>query len=148
MEETTAHIFLRIVFLHVRTPMCCQFWRRRAPKNPKESSNEIFKIMDMEPTSIKQHEWDYANMVPISTTKHKMFFVVNFVFVENFWIICLGPKQSFFHKVFIQTDFYDCGILIFLEIWKYKTKKCGYRTLKTSANATKSFLKQTIGFFQ
>ena len=54
--------------------MCCQFGKRRAPKNPKESSNEISKIMDMKPRSIKKHEWNVANMVPISITKHNMFF--------------------------------------------------------------------------
>ena len=28
----------------------------------------------MKPISIKKHEWDFANMVPRSTTKHKMEF--------------------------------------------------------------------------
>ena len=46
-------------------PECCQFWKRRAPKNPEESFNEILKIMDMRAISIKKHEWIFANIVPI-----------------------------------------------------------------------------------
>ena len=32
----------------------------------------ISKTMDMGPVSIKKHEWFFANVVPISTTKHEM----------------------------------------------------------------------------
>ena len=57
--------------------------------------------MDMRPTSIKQHEWIFANMAPISITKHKMFFG-EFLNVANSGIIFLGPKQPSSHRAFIK----------------------------------------------
>ena len=57
----------------------CQFWKRRAQRNDEDPFNKIFKIMDMRPISIKKHEWNFANMVPRSTTKHKMTFF-NWIF--------------------------------------------------------------------
>ena len=50
-----------------------QIWKRRAPKNDEDRFNEISKIMDMGPISIKKHEWMFANMLPISNTEHKRF---------------------------------------------------------------------------
>ena len=44
----------------------CQFWRRRAPINSEDPSNEIFKIFNMRPISTWKHEWIFTNMVPIS----------------------------------------------------------------------------------
>lgn len=40
----------------------------------EESSNKILKRLDMKSISLKKHEWNLANMVPISTTAHKMTF--------------------------------------------------------------------------
>ena len=53
-------------------PTNCQFGKRRAPKHPEESYNEMLRIMNLRSISIKKHEWFFANMVPISTTKHKV----------------------------------------------------------------------------
>ena len=50
--------------------MFCQFWKRRAPKSPEVSFNEIFKILNMGPISIWKHERILTNMVPISISKH------------------------------------------------------------------------------
>ena len=53
-------------------PTICRFLKRRAPRNPEESFDEISKIMEMRPISIKKHEGIFANIGPISITKHKM----------------------------------------------------------------------------
>ena len=37
-------------------PKCCQFPRRRAPKNDQESSQQILNILAMKQISIKEHE--------------------------------------------------------------------------------------------
>ena len=47
---------------------------KRAPKNDEESSNEILKTLDMKSISSRKHERIFANMVPISITKHEMEF--------------------------------------------------------------------------
>ena len=60
-------------FLHIN-----RFWiskalgfsKRHAPNNYEESCNKILKSLDMRPISIKKHESNFANMVPISATKH------------------------------------------------------------------------------
>ena len=52
-----------------------QLLKRRAPTNDEDPFNEISKIMDTRPISIKKHEWTFAKMVPISNTKHKMAFL-------------------------------------------------------------------------
>ena len=41
--------------------------------------------MDMGPISIKKHEWDFANKVQLSITKHKMTFL-EFGSFHNFGI--------------------------------------------------------------
>ena len=62
--------YFRIYVFHF-----CQFWKRRAPTNDEDPSNEIFKILNMEPIFIKNHEWMFANMAPISLSKHKIAFL-------------------------------------------------------------------------
>ena len=44
----------------------------KTTENVEDPSNSISKTMDMRPISIKKHEWMFAKMVPISSTKHKM----------------------------------------------------------------------------
>ena len=58
-------------YVHIWTSKKCQFWKRQAPKNPEDPSNEIFKILNMGPISIKKHEWIFAIMIPISISEHK-----------------------------------------------------------------------------
>ena len=45
---------LKHIFYIPGPPKCCQLWKRRAPKTPEELSNQISKIMDMRPISIKK----------------------------------------------------------------------------------------------
>ena len=45
--------------------------KRRGSTNPQESSNEILKILDMKPISIKKHECMFAIMVAVSTQNIK-----------------------------------------------------------------------------
>ena len=92
-------------------PKLCQLGKRRAPTNSEESFNEISKIMDMRPMSIKKHECIFANIVPISITKHKMCLFA-FSKFDNFGVIFLGPEQSSSHKVFVKNGFCDGGILV------------------------------------
>ena len=47
------------------------FWKGRAPQNDEGSSKKILETLDMRPISVRNHEWNFANMVPISTTKYK-----------------------------------------------------------------------------
>ena len=54
-------------------------------KVPNNRLMEILKILDMRPISSKKHEWYFANIVPISITKHKMAFG-NFELFGNFGI--------------------------------------------------------------
>ena len=68
-ENIHEHIWQNIIFTYMHFYFC-QLWERRAPKNPEESSNQLSKIWDLGPISIKKYEWNFANMVPISTTKH------------------------------------------------------------------------------
>ena len=102
------------VILHIWTSMFCQLWKRRAPKNPKESSDEISKITEMGPISIKKHECIFANMVQVSITKHndvfEMLILSGSIFCESWGhqnniAIFVGPKQSSLHRVFINNEF-------------------------------------------
>ncbi len=38
---------LKHIISHIWTSYFCQIWKRRAPKNPEDPSNEIFKILKM-----------------------------------------------------------------------------------------------------
>ena len=68
--------------------------------------------MDMGPISIKKHEWNFANMVHMSITKHKMFFGH---FVQEF--------QNYFHGY--KTIVFSQGLhkkrsSTMLESWKFR----------------------------
>ena len=51
METSSKHIMFDVCIYGV--PKFCRIWKRRAPKNPEESSNEISKIMEMGQISIE-----------------------------------------------------------------------------------------------
>ena len=76
MEHISKHIrrcmetFLKhIVFAYMYFQFC-HFVKGWAPKHPEYPSNEIQKISDMRPISVKEHEWLFANIIPIFITKH------------------------------------------------------------------------------
>ena len=58
--------YLKHICLHIWTTQKCQIWKRQAPKNDEDPSNQIFKILNMGPISIKKHEWIFLSMGPIS----------------------------------------------------------------------------------
>ena len=121
MQEIWKHV--NILFLHIWTSMFCQFWRRRAPTNAEDPSNTISQIMQTGPIFIKTHGWNFANMEPISITKHKMS-LGEFWNVGSLGIIFLGPKIIVFSQCFHkQNEFCDGGILEMSHTWKLKNKK-------------------------
>ena len=66
MKQKNIIKLLKILFKYISTIKLsnkCQLWKRRAPKNDEDPSNQIFKIMDMGPISIKKNEWIFPNMV-------------------------------------------------------------------------------------
>ena len=87
----------------------------------------MMKILDMRPISSKKHEWNFANVAPISISKHKMS-CSEFCFlqlwdqyvvtpagesIKNNMIIFPGPKHMASPNVFKQTThFHGGGILI------------------------------------
>ena len=57
---------------HSGSPNVWKLSKRRGPKHDEESFNKILKILDMRSVFARTHEWDFANMVSMSTTKRKM----------------------------------------------------------------------------
>ena len=68
-------IFLRNEIFAYLGFIFCQVWKRQALTNDEDPFHEIFKTMDMRPISIKKHEWNFANIVQVSITKHTMSFL-------------------------------------------------------------------------
>ena len=80
----------------------------------------------MRPISTRKHEWIVANMVPISTTKHKMTFGnlgILVIWGSIFWKARGGPPKinnydigsktiGFSERFQKKTEFYDGEILI------------------------------------
>ena len=86
---------------------CCQFWKRRAPRNDEDPSNKISKMMDMRPTSIKTHEWIFVNIV--------------------------HQKKLAGHKVFLEKmKLWILGNLGNLQIWKIMLRSPKYENMSKS----------------
>ena len=68
-RQENPYASLQTIFYISGLPKGWHFWKRRAPENPEESFNGIFKILDMRSICIEKHEWHFANMVPIPITK-------------------------------------------------------------------------------
>ena len=120
-------------------PANVNFGKDAGPTNPKESCNEILKILDMGSISIKRHEWLFANRVPKAITKHKLTFWIFWIlvvwgsmkirkpggggntkmnklcwWVQNNWLRRAFSKQT-------KTKFCDGGLLI--NLWNLKIFK-------------------------
>ena len=70
----TSHCYKHYFYISTNSgpPRFSKVSKRQAPRSDEEPFNEILKILDARPISLKRHEWDFANMVPLSITKHKM----------------------------------------------------------------------------
>ena len=75
-------IFENIMFTYMDLTKC-QFWKRRAPGNDEDPSEQIFKILDMRSISIKKHSF-FPNTVAISISKNSSNFVLLFLFIFYF----------------------------------------------------------------
>ena len=76
-------------------PEVCRFGNRRAPKDPADPSNEIFKILDMRSRSIKKHEmaiWQiFETLEPRKQLSFFLFFWSTIIFLLNLPIPTPAP---------------------------------------------------------
>ena len=99
MQEKSQTI-LSILSMHItkfRAYRFLEISEKTGTEHDEESSKTILNILDMRPTSVKKHEWDFANMLPISSTKHKMTFLNLGIWVISgsiFWKAQWAPNTN------------------------------------------------------
>ena len=77
IQETIPNNFQKLLFWISQIygcPFVWHFWKRRAPRNDEDPSDQFLKISDMGPISTRKHEWNVGNILPISSRKHDMEF--------------------------------------------------------------------------